>query len=586
VRKRNAHGVLALIMAVVLASGAFAASAKDVLGRWGGAIDLPTGQALEFFVNFEEQAEGASATLDIPSQGIASLELASVAISDSGEVTFAAPQFGARWTGSLAEAGEAIAGTFEQGGQEMAFALERVEEGAGKPESVVPEGAERWGGVAMVGGVELGLEIAIARADDGAQSAWLTIPLQGINEMALKRVDVTRERMSFRFAPEGAPVEAVFDLEIEGDVAAGSIQQTGQSFPVELKRLAKGERGGELNRPQHPRPPYPYEDRSARFENETDGVTLAGTLTIPNGPGPHPAVILLTGSGPQDRDETLAGHKPFLVIADRLTRRGIAVLRYDDRGVGGSTGSTMDSTVEDFAEDALAAAAWLREQPEIDGARIGLIGHSEGGAVAAEAAARSPETIRCIVSLAGMAETGGETLLRQLPMMLRAGGADEEVVATQLAAQERLIEAIAGDAPDEELRQTLVELMEAQSGQAPSEEALDAQLRFVASPWMRHLITYDPRDAFAQVRAPILAINGEIDRQVDPAANLSAIWAAAAQRGGNEDVTTIILPGLNHLLQSAATGALDEYFTIEQTIAPVALEVMTEWLRERMGLAE
>ncbi len=587
-RTRCAQALFSLLVVLLtVASSARAGQAEELTGRWGGAIDLPTGQSLQFFVTFEQRPAGElAAELDIPSQGVADFPLVAVDVSEEGVVTFAAAQFNAVWTGELAAAGDAIAGRFEQAGQTMPFTMAPAAEDADEaPAREAPPDAVRWGGAAQIGGMPLGIEIAIDDDENEGPSAWLTIPMQGIRQAPLKDVQLGEKRLFFRFEPEGAPFDAVFELLVDGERATGAIRQAGQTFPLELQRLEKGERADVLPRPQHPKPPFPYEAREIAFENADAGVMLAGTLTIPEGQGPHPAVILLTGSGPQDRDETLAGHKPFLVIADHLTRRGIAVLRYDDRGVGGSSGSTLDSTVEDFAADALAAAAWLREQSEVDGARIGLIGHSEGGAVAAEAATRASERVACVVSLAGMAETGGETLLRQLPMMLRAGGVDEDVVTTQSAAQKRLVEAIGGGESDERVRAVLVELMEMQLGDTPHDAAVNAQLDMLTSQWMRHLINYDPRNAFAQVRAPILAINGEIDRQVDPAANLSVIWAAA-QRGGNDDVTTIILPGLNHLLQDAETGGMDEYAQIEQTIAPVALEVMTEWLRERMELAD
>ena len=319
-------------------------------------------------------------------------------------------------------------------------------------------------------------------------------------------------------------------------------------------------------RPQEPTPPYPYQEEQVTFVNAKAGITFAGTLTLPASPTASPAVVLITGSGAQDRDETIAGHKPFLVLADALTRRGIAVLRVDDRGVGGSGGTMATATSEDFVDDALAAVAYLRGRKDIDAKRIGLVGHSEGGLIAPIAATRSKD-IAFIVLMAGPGITGDQILFLQGAAIMRANGASEAAISRNREVKQRLFDVIRTEKDDAAAKEKIKSI-------APGQER-------VATPWFRYFLSYDPVPVLQKVTCPVLAINGEKDLQVPYRENLDAI-GKALRAGGNTDVTTLSMPNLNHLFQTSQTGAPSEYAKIAETFAPAALDAISDWILKRV----
>jgi pimeloyl-ACP methyl ester carboxylesterase len=290
------------------------------------------------------------------------------------------------------------------------------------------------------------------------------------------------------------------------------------------------------------------------------------------------------------------GHRPFLILSDYLTRQGIAVLRYDDRGTAASTGDFNASTTQDFASDVEAGIAYLRTRAEIDAERIGLIGHSEGGLIAPMVAVANPEAVAFIVLMAGPGLTGEEILYMQSGLIASASGATEEAIANSRVEQEALFkvlkEAPDADVAEERLRaliqasiddMTEEERAAIEASGVDQETMIERQVRPLVSPWFRYFLTCDPLPTLGKVQVPVLAINGEKDLQVPPQENLAAI-EAALQAGGNEDVTTVELPGLNHLFQTAQTGAPAEYSQIEETIAPAALELIGAWIGERVGV--
>jgi pimeloyl-ACP methyl ester carboxylesterase len=329
------------------------------------------------------------------------------------------------------------------------------------------------------------------------------------------------------------------------------------------------------------------------YENKKAGVKLAATMTLPRGTGPFPAVLLITGSGPQDRDETIFGHKPFLVLADYLTRRGIAVLRADDRGIGKSTGSFFTATTADFAEDAQAGVEYLTQRREVSPRQIGLIGHSEGGLIAPMLAARL-NSIAFIVMLAGQGQSGEEVLYAQGQQILRAQGASEAELATQRDLQRRLFALVKTETDPEALDQKVRAILDehvSKLAEAKKKEAavlkagLQAQIQMLKSPWLRYFIRYDPRPALRQVRCPVLALVGAKDLQVPPEANLREI-EQALREGGNKDFTVKQLPHLNHLFQTCTTGSLAEYAKIDETVCPAVLELIADWIAKRTGTGE
>jgi pimeloyl-ACP methyl ester carboxylesterase len=413
----------------------------------------------------------------------------------------------------------------------------------------------------------------------------IDVPIQGLKDAELTDIILAKGQIAFSFRPTGAPFAARFDatLSAAGMKADGTLTQAGQTFPFSMQRITEQEASDVgPRRPQTPRPPFPYDVEELAYHNKNDGTKLGGTLTTPKGDGPFPAVVLLTGSGAQDRDETLLGHKPFWVLADALTRRGLAVLRSDDRGVGDSTGSVMTSTTRDFAGDAIAAVELLRRNPKIDKDRIGLIGHSEG-AIVAMIAASEDSGISFIVSLAGPAIRGDKLLGMQLSRILQVSGVDDTQIKQQLEAQQALLIAILNDGDVETIRARTKDLLLLQSGGAPvPDQNVDMQVRHMTSPWFRAFIELDPAESLRKVRCPVLAINGMLDTQVPYEENLGAIRTVLTD-AGHKTVTVKAMKGLNHLLQPATTGALTEYMMIEQTIAPEIWEMIADWIHDTVG---
>jgi pimeloyl-ACP methyl ester carboxylesterase len=441
-----------------------------------------------------------------------------------------------------------------------------------------PSLAGHWEGNIEIPGEPLGVRIDL-RLQEGVWTGTIDIPLQSAFGLPLEEIQVQEGGVTFRIA--GVPGRPTFEGTFQDTVITGLFSQSGMSFPFRLGR-------GPITRPrrpQEPEPPLPYREEECSVTH--DGVRLAGTLTRPPGEARHPAVVLISGSGAQDRDETVFGHRPFLVLADFLTRAGIAVLRNDDRGVGGSTGDIGSATSTDFATDALAWVDWLAGRPDIDPDRIGLIGHSEGGIVAPLAAVRS-DRVAFIVMMAGTGVPGDQVMLEQTAALTRTAGLSEEFVQRQRAAQQELFERLAAGAPLDQVRTALRQLILVQLSTMPESAekeqqvaaVLERELRNVQTPWMRHFLTYDPRETLRRVRVPVLVLNGELDLQVLPDQNLPEIERALAE-GGNTAVTVRRFPGLNHLFQPARTGLPAEYGSIETTLAPVVLETIRDWIRDR-----
>jgi fermentation-respiration switch protein FrsA (DUF1100 family) len=367
------------------------------------------------------------------------------------------------------------------------------------------------------------------------------------------------------------------------DSISGTWSQGGMQLPLVLKYSSK--EAEKPKRPQEPKKPYPYKEEEVTFTNPEAGITLAGTLTLPKSGGPFPAAVLITGSGPEDRDEMVFGHRPFLVLSDYLTRQGIAVLRYDDRGVGKSTGNFGTATSTDFASDAKAAVAYLKTRKEIREDKIGLIGHSEGGIIAPMVAAESKD-VAFIVLMAGTGVPGDQVILEQAALIAKAMGTSEKEVQEARAINRKAFDIIESGKDSATVASELrTLLLSAANTSAPTdtqtnEARINGQIKQITSPWFRYFLTYDPRPALMKVRCPVLAINGEKDLQVSPKQNLPEI-EAALREGGNKDFTVRELPGLNHLFQTATKGTPDEYTKIEETISPTALNLMGDWILER-----
>ena len=421
------------------------------------------------------------------------------------------------------------------------------------------------------GGGSLRIVFHIAEGADGSLDATMDSPDQGAYGIAAGPVTIDAPAVRIEVPVVSGHFEGTL-LDEAGRID-GTWHQGGASLPLILE---PSEDAGP-NRPQEPEPPYPYEATDVSFESAATGVSLAGTLTLPPGNGPHPAVVLVSGSGPQDRDETVFGHRPFLVLADHLTRSGIAVLRYDDRGVGQSTGNIVTATTQDFADDAEGAVRYLATLPAIDPEAIGIIGHSEGAIVAPIVANRSDE-VAFVVLLAGTGVPGEELLIMQLIATNRAMGVSEPVMAQRSELQQELF-GVLSSAPDDST--AAAQAREILAGAGMTGPAADAQVDGLLNPWMRYFLTYDPLLELRELEVPVLSVWGAKDMQVPPEGNREPVEQALAD-SGNPDVTVTVLPELNHLFQTSDSGAPTEYATIEETMSPVALDAISEWIAARV----
>jgi len=449
-----------------------------------------------------------------------------------------------------------------------------------------PEGIEGiWQGVLKVPGIELRVVYKISKKPDGSLTATLDSPDQGatgipVNKVIFENGLLTLEVISLRAVFEGK-------LSEDGSQIEGTFKQGSFSQPFILKRI---EKAPELRRPQEPKKPYPYEEEEVTYENKRDGIKLAGTLTLPREKGSFPAVVLISGSGPQDRNETVFSHKPFLILADYLTHRDIAVLRVDDRGVGGSTGDISQATTAEFARDVLAGIEYLKSRPEVDPGQIGLVGHSEGGIIAPAVAAQSTD-VSFIVMMAGTGLIGEEILYLQGALIGKAMGQSDQEIEKNKTVQKHIFSVVKQQKDDakaeEEIRKIFEEALAKMSEEEKKEMGdpeiyIKGQIKRVLSPWFRHFLTYDPKPSLSKVKCPVLAIIGEKDLQVPPKQNLPAI-EEALKSGGNKNYTVKELPGLNHLFQTAKTGSVSEYVKIEETISPDALKIIGDWILKQAG---
>lgn len=446
---------------------------------------------------------------------------------------------------------------------------------AAPPQSV----AGKWLGIIKAPGAELRIAFEISAAKEGGYTAVVHSIDQGAMNIPMSSVtlngDSLRLELKDAFAYEGK-------LQPDGNTIEGNWIQ-GDSTPLPMKRV---DTIPQLNRPQTPQKPYPYREEEVVYANPAAQVSIGATLTIPQGKGPFPAVLLIAGSGPHDRDESLLGHKPFLVLADHLTRHGIAVLRADKRGIGKTTGTFNDNGLKEYVSDALAGVAYLKSRTEIDARKIGLLGHSQGGSVAPMAAAQSLD-VSYLVLLAAPGLSGYDILVLQDGTEAKAGGSTDEQVELIRGFSRRFYGLVlrAKDAAEieRETKALYATLTDAEK------QALDwpnlhgtLSLSWALHPGARDTLTSDIGPALRQAHCPVLALNGSKDCQVPPKENLGRI-GTELKAGGNQDYTLRELPGLNHLFQTCNTGAGSEYLKIEETMSPLALQAVSDWISARTG---
>ncbi len=440
-----------------------------------------------------------------------------------------------------------------------------------------------WNGLLKVQGKQLRLVINIQQVENGYK-ATMDSPDQGAKGIPVDLVTFVNDTLKFEVKMIGVTYTGLME---DNHVIKGTFKQMGMSLPLDLSTAeVKKEK---VLRPQEPKAPFPYHSEEVKFFNKVDGDTLAGTLTLPGKKGKFPVVVLISGSGPQNRDEELMGHKPFLVIADFLSRNGIAVLRYDDRGTAQSTGDFQKATSPDLANDAEAAVNFLLTRKDINKKKIGLAGHSEGGIIAPMVAARNPK-VAFIVLLAGPGVRGKELLLMQQKAIALASGTPETAIDANEKMNAPLFDEIINSTDTINLRTRLAQMLEnslnnnAELKANLSDEQLKEMVKMtmmqLLSPWMQYFIKYDPFPMLKKVKCPTLALNGSKDLQVPAKENLTEIKRAFSE-SGNTKLTAVELPGLNHLFQECTTGSPSEYAVIEQTVSPVALNEMLKFIRQQ-----
>lgn len=554
-----------VLVAGVIAAPAAGAEAPDLTGAWEGRLNV-AGQSIRIVFRID----GTGAVMDSPDQGGFDIPAEGPTV-EGGVVRLGVAAIGGSFEGALSADGRTLTGTLRQGGVAAPLVLTRqaAAHSAAPDPAAIARLVGTWEGSLTVSGQTLKLVFRVG--EDGR--AVMDSPDQGARGIGAGRPTLSGDEVTFTIAAANARM--VGELSADGATLSGTFFQGTMEAPLVLTRTAAGAEA-EAARPQTPQPPFPYRSEEVAFDNPAaSGVTLAGTLTLPEGPGPFPAAILITGSGPQDRDETIEGHKPFAIWADELTRRGVAVLRFDDRGVAGSTGEFGAATSADFATDVRAVFDGLAARPDIDPARIGLIGHSEGATVAYLAMAGGLRPA-WLVTLAGGAVSGGDIITEQVRLLSEVTGATPEAVEAAVATQRRLMDAVADNAADGEAAQRAAEtiLVEAGTPQGAATRSAAA----MAHPWFRGFVAYDPGPSIAAIEAPMLAVFGQKDLQVPPDQN------APVLRQLKPDAEVVVLPGLNHLFQPAGTGLPSEYGQIETSLDPSVISTVVDWVVARAGL--
>ena len=436
-----------------------------------------------------------------------------------------------------------------------------------------------WLATLEVGGAKLRIVLKVAKSANGYSAKFDSLD-QGASDLPIDSIVLDGNKLTFSAAKFGINYEGT--LQETGNEITGTFKQGPNEIPMVFKRIAEAPR---IDRPQDPKKPYPYNEEEVSYRNEKDNIKIAGTLTLPRGEGKYPAVLLITGSGSQDRNETISGHHPFLVLADHLTRNGIAVLRLDDRGVGGTDLGSLSATSENFAEDVLAGVNFLKQRKEIDPAMIGLIGHSEGGMIAPMVAARTKD-VSFIVLLAGLGQRGEDVIYTQTELIHKAQGTHADTILHTVSLAKKINAIVKTETDQKRIEQRINEDIAAYGATLgemqkklfePAATSIKQFMPMYKMPWYRYFIMFDPAPVLKNVKVPVLALNGELDLQVAWKQNLDLI-GAGLKAGGNNDVTLKSFPRLNHLFQTSQTGLISEYAQIEETMSPEVLKTVSDWI--------
>lgn len=552
-----------------------AAHPASLEGEWSGTLQAAETQLHLVLHLSKDQSGDWHAKVDSLDQAVFGIE-ASRVTNTANALAVELATVGAKFSGKIAPDHRSIRGVWEQSGAALPLRWEKRAAGseARVAANRVSPAEGTWQGAIETGNMRMRLQLHISHDESGKLIASVDSLDQAIQGIPASRISETGGKLKLTIL--------AFDADYEGTLSSDKNDIKGewsQNQNDEELNFHRSDKVLEVRRPQNPAKPYPYRVEDVSFAVPDGKAVLAGTLTIPQGAGPFPAAVLVGGSGPDDRDETTAEHKPFLVLADSLTRKGIAVLRYDKRGISKSTGNFSEATISDFARDVQAAFGYLAVRKEIDPKRIGLVGHSEGGILAAMAATQS-DNAKWVVLMATPATSGERTLLRQSELIARAGGMQEEQITQSLAFDRKVYAEVRAEHDPATLAKKLRLLVE-QSGLAATmpPAALRAQIQLSTSPWFREFLDYDPLPLLEKLRCPVLALSGDHDLQVDSLENVPLL-RKAYEASGNKDFTVVEIEGANHLFQKAQSGLPALYGAIEETIAPEVLESVGSWIAD------
>lgn len=566
-----------MLLAVCLCAAWYAGAQTTSLdGTYSGTLQAGDAQ-LHLVLHLLHTSHGdLHATLDSLDQGVFAMEASSITLH-SGTLRFEIASVGAEFEGKLSPDHKLIDGNWSQGSASLPLSFHR-EPPAHKPADALFPVEGLWQGALEARGMRLRYQLHVSHDSDGELIAALDSLDQSVS--GLPAINVSQKESSFQFEIPAMAGKYEGTLNAAKNVLTGTWSQGGDSAQIEFKR---SDQSLELRRPQNPVKPYPYREEDVSFSNESFKVSLAGTLTLPKGTGPFPAAVLIAGSGPHDRNESLENHKPFLVLSDYLTRQGLVVLRYDKRGIGKSTGSADSATTLDLASDAASAVAYLKTRKEIDPTRIGLIGHSEGAMIAPYLASHSKE-VAWVVLLAAPATKGQDTLLAQSELIARASGLTEPEIAASLAFDRNAYDMVRGEKDAALLTEKLKAFVKTSGldGVMPP-AVLEPQLRMLTSPWFRFFLDYDPLPSLQNTKCPVLALYGQKDLQVPAKTNLPLLQKALSDADNTQsDIRQ--LADLNHLFQHAYSGSPAEYGAIEETFSPQALQIIGDWLQPHIAI--
>ena len=576
--------ILLVISLVVYATAVHADDEvrEALFGGWEGMLEAGGTQLTVRFHIGNDETGALTGTMDSPDQGVTGLPMTSVSLTGRDlEIDIGA--VAGKLTGRISEHERRIEGHWHQAGQSFDIELRPIDPEQGSTgdstgltldRSVWAQVAGYWRGELKTPGMALTLGLEFTQPGEPLR-VFLDSPDQGVEGIPATDLSYHEGRLTILFESLAAELR----LTLESESLPGVWIQAGREMPIEFSRAGRPEPPA---RPQTPEPPFPYDVHAVRFPSMTGDFELAGTLLVPE-ITPGAAVVLVTGSGPQDRDESIAGHRPFQVLADSLARKGIAVLRYDDRGVGESGGDHGTASLSDFIDDAAAAVRALRANLGIREIAIGMIGHSEGGMIAPSVANR--EQLDFIVLLAAPGIPISDLLPLQQRLILEAGKADTDSIVQSIDTTRELLRIIEDEPDDAEARRKIRALFARRIRETVGPEmnaeqidlAADEAIQKTINPWFRELITVDPLAEMRRIQARVLALYGELDLQVPPSRNAAPVRQALSHLPPSS-FSVETLPGLNHLFQPAQSGHPSEYAQIETTISTIALQRIGDWI--------